>query len=327
MFSSTRQPEARHGSVYVAVLGTAVIVSLIGLTSIHLSRLELKSATAQNERAYARQLAQSGVEMAMAAIDLDPNWRDNYNHGDENVRNPMGSTEDIIFRFLDNTDNNLGNDSTQEVEIQGIGRCGTAEYRYSVTYAQGATSESQSSQQLLKSFTGFNTNENVNSSVFLGQYFVPDLPAEATSWSIDRIDIYLEGHGAVSATMDFKLYSSDINGEPATLLEAQAIPESALPPNGSPAYHPFHLSTATGLTPGVGYCFVMEQTGGGNCAIVHYEGGATQTNSHLIRGGVGWWNADSNNSLQYRVYGTYISTGGTGPFVISPGSWQRVAVP
>ncbi len=327
MFASKKKIDVRQGSIYVAVLGTAVIVSLIGLTSIHLSRLELRSATAQNERAYARQLAQSGVELAMAAIDLDPNWRTNYTHGIENVRSPAGASEDIIFRFLDNTDSNLGNDSTQEVEVQGIGRYGNAEYRYSVTYAHSETTDTQSSQQLLKSFTTNNTNAIVNSSLYLGQYFVPDMPTEATSWNIDRIEVYLEGHGAVSATMDFKLYSSDINGEPATLLEAQAIPESALPPNGSPAYHAFNLSTATGLTPGGGYCFVMEQTGGGNSAIVHYEGGATQTNSHLIRGGVGWWSSEASNSLQYRVYGTYVTTVGTGPFVISPGSWQRVAVP
>ncbi len=120
MAESTFKVRRRHGSVYVAVLGTAVIISLIGLTSIHLSRLDLKSAIAQNDRAYARQLAQSGVELAMATIDSDPSWRSNYNHGDENVVSPSGVNEEIIFRFLDNTDSNLRNDTAQDVEIQGI---------------------------------------------------------------------------------------------------------------------------------------------------------------------------------------------------------------
>ena len=318
----------RRGSIYIAVTGTAMIVALVGFTSIHLSRLELRRSTAQNENNYARQLAQSGVEFAVAVIESNPSWRSTYSHGAEYTRSPSGMDADIIFRFLDNVDSDLANDTTHDVEIQGIGRYGDSEFRYSVTYAPSVVSESQSSQQVLKSYeTAPNAIENVNSSNFLGQHFIADLPAEATSWTITQIDVYLEGHGAPSATLNFNFYTSDSNGQPDLLNESLAIPEVSLPPNGSPAYHQFNLSNATGLTPGQGYCFTLEQSGGGNAAIAHYNGGAIQTNSHVVRGGWGGWNTTANNSLRYRVHGTYMSPGGSGPFTIKPGSWQRIAVP
>ena len=319
---------SRTGSVYVAVTGTAVLIAIMGFTALHISRLELRQATAHSEMLTARSLAHSGVEFAMGRIQLDNNWRSNYNHGDEHSVNLSGVPERLIFRFLDTADDDLEDDSTEDVIIQGIGRCGTSEYRYNVTYAPTVTSQGTSAEQVLKSFdTGTNTNEQVSASGFLGQYFIPDLPSDALSWSITHIDVYLEGHGSPSATMDFKLYTDDGSGEPGTLIESLAVPESSLPVNGTPAYHQFDLSTATSLTPGQGYCFTMEQTTGGNSAIVHYAGGATQTNSHLLRGGVGWWNSANNQSLQYRVYGTVTTPGGTGDFAISPGTWQRTVVP
>lgn len=318
----------RSGSVYVAVTGTSVLVAIMGFTSLHLSRLELRQATAHNEQLVARRLALSSVEHAMGRIQIDNSWRSNYNHGDENTANASEIPERLIFRFLDPADSDLADDNTEEVIIQGIGRSGSSEYRYNVTYAPSVTGQNTSAEQVLKSFdTGTNTDEQVNSSNFLGQHFIPDLPSDALSWSITRIEVYLEGHGSPSATMDFKLYTSDASGTPGTLVESQAVAESALPVNGSPAYHSFALSTATGLTTGQGYCFTMEQTGGGNCAIVPYQGGATQTNSQLLRGGGGWWNSATNQSLQYRVYGTVTTPGGTGDFALSPGTWQRTVVP
>ena len=320
-----KNPQAlpRRGSVYIAVSGTAVLVSLVGFTAMHLSRLELERATVRSERTYARQLAQTGVEFAMAAIDVDPNWRTTHTHNVQSSRNPMGVEEGIRYRFLDNVDGNLGNNSDDPVEIQGIGLYRSSKFIYSVTYAQSATSESDSGIQVLKSYeAGTDAFENVNATAFYGQHFIPTLPAEATSWSISYIDVYLEGQGSPSATLTFKFFSSDTNGKPGTLIETLAVAESSLPANGSPNYHPFSLVSATGLTPGQGYCFTLEQTGGGNAAILNYKGNAVLSDTHMLRGGWGSWNVEPAQAMQFRIHGTYTSSTSSGPFTITPGSWR-----
>jgi len=322
MIKLQRHTRLRRGSVYIAVSGTAVLVSLVGFTAMHVSRLELDRATVQSERTYARQLAQSGVEFAMAAIDLDSNWRNNYSHNVMSSRNPMGVDENIRFRFLDRVDGNLGNNSDDPVEIQGIGQFRSSKFIYSVTYATSVTGENQVGPLVIRSYEGgVATQDPISSSAFMGQHFFPNLPAEATSWNISQIDIYLEKDGGTGSTLAVNLYNSDANGKPGTLIESVSVAEASLP-GGPEDWYPVTFSSATGLTPGQGYSFTIEHVSGGSAAIVHYDTGVTQTDTHLLRGGPGWCNADSNQSLQYRINGTYTTSTSSGDFTITPGSWR-----
>lgn len=324
---SARQSETRRGSVYLAVTGTAILVSLIGLTSLHLSRLELDSSISQSDRAYARHLAHSGVEFAMGAIDVDPSWRSNYTHGQESTRDPIGTSEDIVFRFLDNTDGNLANDSDQEVEIEGIGRYGNAEFRYSVTYAPSVSSEQQVATVVASYDSATDAEEEIDNDAFVGQHFVANLPAGVMSWSVTSIDIYLSGHGAANGTLNVNFYNSDGSGHPNTLIETVSVAENTLPDKDSPDWHGFAFSSVTGLSPSGGYSVTLEGAGGGKDAIARYDTGVTQTDSHLVRGGWGSWTPSTGQSLRYRINGVYTTSVGTGPFTITPGSWKRVGTP
>jgi len=125
---------ARRGSIYVAVLGVAMIVAIIGMSAMQLSRLQLRDARSRQDTNEARFLAQSGVEFALARIQLDPFWRTNYMSG--TIASPItygGGT--IEFSFTDPVDGNLSNNSTDKVEIRGIGKVGDAVFVYVAEYA------------------------------------------------------------------------------------------------------------------------------------------------------------------------------------------------
>lgn len=324
----------RQGSVYIAVMGTAMLLSVIGFTAIHLSRLELRSASAQNEQAYARQLAQSGVEFALSAIDDDPLWRDTFIHGVENVKNPLGFAESISFILLDNEDNNLADDITEAVEIQGIGRYGSATSIYSVAYAPSNTTDDQSGQIVLSSFDstgGHSVPTTIYWNSWIGQYFVPALPAEATEWSVTKVDIYAQETQSSDVNLYVLLYEADGLGMPAAAIEAGVLNDSTLPnSNTAPEWVSVNFATVVGRLPGTGLCLGLQAFTNPSSVTVQIENaGVTQTNAHMIDGASGsWTSSDANQALWYRVHGVYTtSAGGSGEFTVTPGSWQTTGAP
>jgi len=68
----------RHGYVYVAVLATTAIVSLLALCAIQVARVQLRVSTDEQDWQAARQLAQSGVELGITILRSDSNWRTNF---------------------------------------------------------------------------------------------------------------------------------------------------------------------------------------------------------------------------------------------------------
>ena len=329
----TNRASLRTGSVYVAVTGTAILISLIGLTSLHLSRLELRNVTSQNELAVARQLAYSSVEFALATIDLDPSWRTNYLHGLENVRNPTGITENHYFRFLDNADSNLADDATEPVEIQGIGRCGDATFVYSAIYTASVTSNDQVGPTALRSYDTSNgsvASFSVTLNSRVGQYFVPNLPAGATTWSITSVDLSVQQAGFTDETMFVKIHNADGSGMPTSLVESAAVAENSLA-NGAFGWHSVNFATVTNVSAGQGMCLTLEGSDSlqGACLIEYDSSGVAETNAHALWGNASSWTGnDATQSLLYRINGVYsTSSGNTGSFTISPGSWQSVAAP
>lgn len=126
---------ARRGGVYIAVLGTAMIVSMIGMCALHLARLELRAARCRQQQAQTRSLAQTGIEFALGRIDLDSNWRSSYTNGQVQSYVSLGS-EQFSFKLEDPADGDLANDATQPVQISGIGKVKDAVFVYTATYAE-----------------------------------------------------------------------------------------------------------------------------------------------------------------------------------------------
>ncbi len=129
----------KHGSIYVAVMGTAMIISIIALAALHASRAEVEQLTGADRIAAAEALSQSAVELALARLANDPAWRTTYTSG---VEVPAGSSwlslgaGDVKF-ILTDADGNLNDDNKDSVTLSGVGRRGDATSVTTVTLQPG----------------------------------------------------------------------------------------------------------------------------------------------------------------------------------------------
>ncbi len=125
----------RRGSVYVAVLGVALIVAVIGISSVHVARVETRQAVALDEMARARLAAQSGVECVLAKIKSDPNWRQTNGNGVTNLVSNLagalslsGSSPTSFDYTLTDTDGDLNDSLDDAVTLRCVGRAGSARH-------------------------------------------------------------------------------------------------------------------------------------------------------------------------------------------------------
>lgn len=117
----------RRGALYVAVLGVAMIVSLIALAGIHLGRVETDVLSGAEQVAQAELLAQSAVEIALARIQANSSWRTTYASGTEVPSSGWTTLGGGGVRFaLVDSDGNLADDQRDSVTVRGIGRYGKA---------------------------------------------------------------------------------------------------------------------------------------------------------------------------------------------------------
>jgi hypothetical protein len=132
------QPTAnrRKGTVYLAVVGTAIIVGVIGIASIHVARVELREAAMLDDIARARLAARSGVEYALAGLDAVNNWRSQYESGTNvemsSLLNLLTGGQSFEFELIDE-DGDLDDDDSDPVTLRSVGRAGDARHVIEVT--------------------------------------------------------------------------------------------------------------------------------------------------------------------------------------------------
>jgi hypothetical protein len=135
----------RSGTVYIAVLGTAIIVAVIGISSLHIARLEFKESTIVDNMSRARLAAKSGVDYVMAYLKTQNNWRTAYTSGTTNqlstLLNLLPAGESFAFQLVD-SDGDLDDDESDPVTLRLLGHAGDATHVIEVTLAptgQGLT--------------------------------------------------------------------------------------------------------------------------------------------------------------------------------------------
>ncbi len=105
-----------------------MIAALISLTALHLSRAETDRLAGAEQIAAAELLSQSAIELAIARINADPDWRTAYTSGQAvpstNGWLSLGAGE-LKFVLVD-ADGNLSDDNKDAVTLQGFGRRGEA---------------------------------------------------------------------------------------------------------------------------------------------------------------------------------------------------------
>jgi type II secretory pathway component PulK len=106
----------RRGSMYVAVLLTAMIVAVIGISALTITRVELRSAEGAKDTIEARFYAQSALEIGSHLINGDRNWRTAYSSGVWVAEQSIG-TGTYAWKLVDEQDGDLANDPSQPVRL------------------------------------------------------------------------------------------------------------------------------------------------------------------------------------------------------------------
>lgn len=118
----------RRGIVYVAVMGTALIISIMTLAALHVVRIELRATGGLDRMTSAHNAANAAVELAIAKIRAESNWRTAYTSGQEwplNSWTTWDARSKLKFVLVDD-DGNLADNDRDSVTIRGIGSAGDA---------------------------------------------------------------------------------------------------------------------------------------------------------------------------------------------------------
>jgi len=118
-------PPLRRGSIYVAVLGTAVLVVIIGLSALTLVRVQRRDAEQVYELAQARLHARSAIELGLLAIANDANWRSSRGGGMWFTDKPLG-TGRFSLKVEDPRDGDVTNAICDPVLLTACGYQGQA---------------------------------------------------------------------------------------------------------------------------------------------------------------------------------------------------------
>lgn len=123
--SARRRHGTRPGSAYVAVLGAATVLAVMGLGAMAAMRAQRASILLQHQTREARFLAESGVQLAMQWIAADANWRVNRPNGVWASDVPLGRGR-LTIAVTDPVDGNLANRPTDPLIIQATAQVGQA---------------------------------------------------------------------------------------------------------------------------------------------------------------------------------------------------------
>lgn len=118
--------------MYIIVLGTSVMLTVIGLSALMLVRIERRSIEMGGDFTQARFHAQSAVELALWQVEKLPAWRTSFANGPWRVNQPIG-TGTYAIEGRDPIDGDLSNNVTDPVELTAIGYQGDARYKLQVT--------------------------------------------------------------------------------------------------------------------------------------------------------------------------------------------------
>lgn len=123
--TSARPQARRPGSVYVAVLGTATLVALTGISAILAVRTQQRVAGGEQDLVAARHLALSALELGMLKIADDTNWRSNLTDGYWYTNSALGGGT-FSLHAADPLDGDLTRGVCDPLVLTGYGYQGAA---------------------------------------------------------------------------------------------------------------------------------------------------------------------------------------------------------
>lgn len=132
---STLRPNARRGTIYILVLMTSVIITLIGIIGFRLTHAQAAVVRADAQRDEAMSLAESAVQWGIHYVSLTDDWRENTTSGTTiRTMNLGGGTISVAIVDLDG---DLDDSETDAFTIVGTGTIGGATQSLAVTLTHG----------------------------------------------------------------------------------------------------------------------------------------------------------------------------------------------
>src|SRR6185295_3278033 len=120
--------QRRTGGVYIAVLGSSMIIALLGMCALIGQRIENRLVVASTDIRQAQLNANTAVELALLTMKQDVNWRTNYSNGNWFTNRSTGNGTCTV-NVVDPVDGNLSNNSDDMVVVTGIGNSGQSQQR------------------------------------------------------------------------------------------------------------------------------------------------------------------------------------------------------
>lgn len=121
------------GSVYIVVLGAAMLVTVIGVSGIMLGQVQRRAVTASSDTTRARIGAMTAMEVALFRIARNDNWRTTTTNNSWTVKQALPDGGSFKVRLRDPLDNNLANDPWHAVELDAQATCGPATRHFRCT--------------------------------------------------------------------------------------------------------------------------------------------------------------------------------------------------
>ncbi|MBN1509957.1 MAG: hypothetical protein JW955_24140, partial [Sedimentisphaerales bacterium] len=128
--SSIRNLQSK-GSVYLHVLASSLLVSVIGVGALLAVRIQARSCRLTRDCAEARVCAVSAIEMGLLHMKADSAWRTTWPNGTWMQDQPLGSGT-FTLQGTDPQDGDLTDSPYDAVILTGIGARGLARHKVQV---------------------------------------------------------------------------------------------------------------------------------------------------------------------------------------------------
>lgn len=129
----------RGAALYVTVVTTSLIVSLLGLAGLTVLRIERIQMDSNGDRRTARTNANSAVELSLETLANDSNWRKTYASGVETTAQSLGAGGRGTLSWMLKDSDGLLTDDDVDLRLYGIGRIGSVVQVSSVQITQPKT--------------------------------------------------------------------------------------------------------------------------------------------------------------------------------------------
>ena len=124
--------DRNRGSIYLFVLASSLIITIIGMGSLFAVRVQSRSAQTAEAATHVRLCAQSGLELGLLMVAQDPNWRTTQANGAWLSSMSLGDAT-FSLEGIDPLDGDLTDNEYEPLVLTGTGQKGLARYKTQVT--------------------------------------------------------------------------------------------------------------------------------------------------------------------------------------------------